>query len=84
MTKSITITYKEADESVLMTIFRKFKIKTTAMVSNIEEPEVTKKEILNDLREAVEEMKAHKRGEIELPTWEDVLKAARHDSTTYA
>lgn len=81
MTKSITITYNELDENVLMTFFKKLGIKTTP---SIEEPEQTKMDILNDLRESVEEMKAHKRGEIELPTWEDVLKAARHDSTTYA
>jgi hypothetical protein len=43
MTKSITITYNEADESVLMSIFKKFKVKTvkTAPVSDDDDEEVS-------------------------------------------
>ena len=70
MTKSITITFNEADESLLMALFKKFKIKieTFAQPSQNLEPQYkTKEDIKNDIREAVSDMHAHMRGEIELP-----------------
>ena len=70
MTKSITITYNEADESFLMTLFNRFKIKIEPTTSHSplfeEKPVLSKVVFLNDLKEAVEEMQAHQRGEIEL------------------
>ena len=68
MTKSITITYNEADESFLMTLFNRFKIKIepTTSHSPLFEEGLSKAVFLNDLKEAVEEMQAHQRGEIEL------------------
>ena len=70
MTKSITITFNEADESLLMAFFKKFKIKIetfTLPSPNLEPQSKTNEEIKNDLRESVADMHAHMRGEIELP-----------------
>ncbi len=68
--KSITITYNEADESLLMALFQKFKIKieTYTHPSQITEPHLkTEEDVKNNIREAVSDMHAHVRGEIELP-----------------
>ncbi len=76
MTKSIIITYNEAEESFLMTLFNRLKIKTynapSSFVPNDEHPP-TKEEFLNSLKESVAEMKAHQRGEIELQSIDDLL-----------
>lgn len=76
MTKSIIITYNEAEESFLMTLFNRLKIKTynapSSFVPNDEHPP-TKEEFLNRLKESVAEMKAHQRGEIELQSIDDLL-----------
>lgn len=78
MTKSIIITYDESDESFLMTLFNKFKIKTqptTIVTTHADEGVVpSKEEFMNDLRQSVSEMKAHIRGEISLPTFEESMK----------
>lgn len=76
MTKSIIISYNEAEESFLMTLFNRLKIKTynapSSFVPNDEHPP-TKEEFLNSLKESVAEMKAHQRGEIELQSIDDLL-----------
>ncbi len=78
MTKSIIITYDESDESFLMTLFNRFKIKTKPaenVTTHIDEDlPLSKEEFMNDLRQSVLEMKAHIRGEISLPTFEDSMK----------
>lgn len=78
MTKSLIITFDETDESFLMILFNKFKIKTQIAVSPVPQLEEdlpqTKEAFLNDLRESVAEMKAHQRGEIQLPSFEDSIK----------
>lgn len=78
MTKSIIITYDESDESFLMTLFKRFKIKTQP-TENItphidEDLPPAKEEFMDDLRQSVLEMKAHIRGEISLPTFEESMK----------
>ncbi len=78
MTKSIIITFNEADESFLMTLFKRFKIKTKATV-NDEDNEPTKAEILNDLKEAIAELNAHKRGELKLLSMEELFAELEHE-----
>ncbi len=86
MTKSIIITYNEADESLLMSLFKRFKIKTKPAVKPASAPPNdddrirTKEEFMADLRESIEEVKAHLRGEIELPTMEDLWAELEEDA----
>ena len=83
MTKSIIITYNEADESFLMTLFKKFKIKIEEAVTPLPTPNQdsipTKQEFLNDFKESILEMKAHQRGEIELPSFEESIKRIQQE-----
>ncbi len=81
MTKSIQITFNDADESFLMTLFKKLKVKTKKieMAEPEFEPEPTKAEILEGLKRAVEQMNAHQRGEIELMSWDEMMKELRAD-----
>jgi hypothetical protein len=76
MTKSITITFNEADESLLMALFKKFKIKIETFAQQPQNADIqykTKDDIKNDIREAVSDMHAHLRGEIELPDFFDSI-----------
>ena len=82
MTKSITITYHEADESLLMALFQKFKIKTQTAIQSLAPYPVpnddadsppTKAEFLAGLQESINDMKAAERGEIVLPTLAEFL-----------
>jgi hypothetical protein len=82
MTKSITITYNEADESLLMALFKKFKIKTQSAAQSIKIPPAptddtqrvpTKAEFLAGLQESIDKVKAAERGEIVLPTLAEFL-----------
>jgi hypothetical protein len=56
MTKSITITYNEADESVLMSIFKKFKVKTvkTAPIFDEDDEEGVPLEVAHQMVESLE------------------------------
>lgn len=91
MTKSITITYNEADESQIMALFKKFKIKIEAYAQQPSSPEPqplgknplikTKDDIKNDLSEAVAEMHADMRGETELPDFFESLKRIEKELT---
>lgn len=76
MTKSIIITYNEADESFLMTLFKRFRIKIQETVSPIpdEDPAPEKQAFINDLKASILQVKAHQRGEIELPSFEESIK----------
>jgi hypothetical protein len=81
MTKSIMIDYKEADESVLMSIFKKFKVRTYKLpkTPQIEDMPITKAEFLAELNESIEQSNAHARGAIELPSFEDSIKKIRKE-----
>ncbi len=85
MTKSIIITFNEADEGFLMPLFKRLKIKIQATTSTkqVEQEDrvPTKEEFLSDLRESVAEMHAHMRGEIKLQSVEDFLKELKAEST---
>ena len=76
MTKSIIITYNEADESQLMIMFRKFKVKIEAYKQphTADTQYKNKENIKDDIREAVADMHADMRGEIELPDFFESLK----------
>ena len=87
MTKSIQITFNDVDESVLMTLFKKLKVKTKKIeITEPEfepEPEPTKAEILEGLKRAVEQMKAHQRGEIKLTSWDEMMSELEADNIRY-
>ena len=85
MTKSIQITFNDVDESFLMTLFKKLKVKTkTIELTELElEPEPTKAEILEGLKRAVEQMKAHQRGEIKLTSWDEMMAELEADNIKY-
>ena len=85
MTKSIQITFNDVDESFLMTLFKKLKVKTkTIELTEPElEPEPTKAEILEGLKRAVEQMKAYQRGEIKLTSWDEMMAELEADNIKY-
>lgn len=85
MTKSIQITFNDVDESVLMTLFKKLKVKTKKIeITEPEfEPEPTKAEILEGLKRAIEQMKAHQRGEIKLTSWDEMMAELEADNIKY-
>jgi hypothetical protein len=80
MTKSITIQYAEADETVLMGIFKKFKVRTfqTPTIPQLVETP-TKAEFMAELKESIEQSNAHTRGAIELPSFEESIKSLRKE-----
>ena len=74
MTKSIIITYNEADEGFLMTLFNRFRIATKPVTATVNDEYVpTQTEFLTNLSESISEMNAHRRGELELPSIETLL-----------
>jgi hypothetical protein len=82
MTKSITITFNEADESLLMALFKKFKIKTQSADQSIKISSIptddtnrvpTKAEFLAGLQDSIDKVKAAEKGDITLPTLADFL-----------
>ena len=82
MTKSIIITYNEADEGFLMTFFNRFKIATKPVTSTVNSEYVpTKTEFLTNLSESISEMNAHKRGELALPSIETLLAELAEESS---
>lgn len=80
MTKSITISYNEADESVLMSIFKKFKVKTLKPIANadndMEEGDMEEGvplEVAHQMVESLKWIKQVERGEVEPITWEQMM-----------
>ena len=78
MTKTITISYNETDETLLLAFLKKLKAKTVSPKNGSTktkelEPPPTKAEFLEGLRQSVADVNAHLRGEIELPSWEDMM-----------
>ena len=78
MTKSIIITYNEADENVLMVLFEKFKIKTKA-VKDYGDNGVPQR-VADDIVSGLENIKKYERGEIELTDAYDLLRELRVQS----
>lgn len=78
MTKSMVITFKEADENLLVSLVKKLKIKTKAIETETEEyVEQSKAEILEGLRRGIEEMKAIERGEMKSISWDEMVDEVR-------
>jgi hypothetical protein len=82
MTKSITITYKEADENTLMAIFNKFKVKVMPTAQQHEadadyddddEEEGVPLSVALDMVESLKWIKQVERGEVEPITWEQMM-----------
>jgi hypothetical protein len=82
MTKSITIQYLEADELLLMGIFKKFKVKIFPPVPNVtddEDEEGVPLEVALDMVEAWKWIKQVERGEADDLTWEDMMAELEAD-----
>ena len=77
MTKSITISYNEADESVLMSIFKKFKVKTLKPVHDNDDGEMEEGvplEVALQMVEGLKWIKQVERGEVEpMGSFEDLI-----------
>ena len=75
MTKSITISCNEADENVLMSIFKKFKVKTRAVAppSDDDDEEGVPLSVALDMVESLKWIKKVERGEAEPITWEQMM-----------
>jgi hypothetical protein len=86
MTKSITITYSEADESLLMAFIKHLKVKIQETVTPVPYPDSapTKQEFLAGLQESINEVKAAERGEIELQTLAELLAELEEEEAIYA
>ena len=83
MTKSITIQYAEADESVLMSIFKKFKVRT---ITPTPEPdygdEGVPQRVADNIIEGLALIKKSERGEVVLQNAYDLLKELREEAVT--
>lgn len=75
MTKTITISYHEADENVLMSIFKKFKVKTAAARPSYDEDEEgVPLSVALDIVESLKWIEKVKRGEAEpMGSFEDLI-----------
>lgn len=82
MTKSITITYQEADESVLMSIFKKFKVKTAtiAPILHNDDEEGVPLDVAHQIVESLAWIKKCERGEVEPITWEQMMAELEADA----
>ncbi len=87
MTKSITITYNEADESLLMSLFKKFKIKIKPATNEDADGEGVPVHVAKDIVEGLRLIKKYERGEIEFTSWESMmaeLKEIEREASTHA
>lgn len=83
MTKSISINYQEADAPLLFGIlknnkFRQLTPKTVVFEPKDDEP-VSDAEFIAEFKASIEEVRAHKRGEIILPTFEESMVQMRKE-----
>jgi hypothetical protein len=84
MTKTITISYHEADENVLMSIFKKFKVKTQAAPAlppyeDDDDEEGVPLSVALDIVESLKWIKKVERGEVEPITWEQMMAELEAD-----
>ena len=83
MTKSITISYNEADENVLMSIFKKFKVKTRAVAplsdDDDDDEEGVPLSVALDMVDSLKWIKKVERGEAEPITWEQMMAELEAD-----
>jgi hypothetical protein len=82
MTKSITIAYQEADETLLMGIFKKFKVKTLKTAPYVPQDDDDQGVPLRVALEMVESLnwiKKVERGEAEPISWEQMMSELEAD-----
>ncbi len=85
MNKTIIITYNEADEGLIMPLFKRLKIKTQSTVPRLkpldEEPVSSKEVSLNNLKESIEEVQGrHIRGGSKFQYIEDLIVELKQES----
>ena len=69
ITKYVSLSFDEADENFIEAFFKKMKIKVKQIKPAVEDDGYrprTKEELKEDLREAIQEVNAARRGEIKL------------------
>lgn len=82
MTKSIIINYSEADENILMGIFKKFKVKIQPIETEKDYGDKgVPKRVADNIIEGLTLIKKYEAGEIELPDAYDLLKELREEAT---
>ncbi len=81
MTKSITIAYHEADESLLMGIFKKFKVKTlkTPVTLDDDDEQGVPLSVALDMVESLKWIKQVERGEIAPISWDQMMAELEAD-----
>ena len=83
MTKSITIAYQEADAGRLFGILKKNKVRQITPHTAVFEPKddepLSDAEFVAEFKASIEEVKAHKRGEITLPTFAESMAQMRKE-----
>ena len=69
MTKSVIVSFDEADESFITALFKKMKMKVKPFPTDDDEYiEPTKAEILQSIKKGFDQVKAHREGNIKLKT----------------
>ena len=83
MTKSIIINYSEADESVLMGIFKKFKVRIQPLETEKDYGDKgVPQQVADNIIEGLKLIKKSERGEIKLQNAYDLLKELREEAVT--
>lgn len=83
MTKSLIINYSEADESVLMGIFKKFKVKIQPVETEKDYGDKgVPQHVADNIIEGLKLIKKAERGEIKLENAYDLLKELREEAVT--
>lgn len=76
MTKNIIISYSEADENFLLTLFKKLKVKTKPLTEKGEKDygdNGIPKHVADDIVEGLTWIKKRERGEVEGISWEQMM-----------
>ena len=80
MTKSLIINYSEADESVLMGIFKKFKVKIQPVETEKDYGDKgVPQHVADNIIEGLKWIKKVERGEAEPITWEQMMAELEAD-----
>ena len=73
ITKYVSLSFDEADESFIEVFFKKMKIKVKPIKVIDDDVPLTVEEFKESFRRSISQMKAHQRGELVLPTWEEMM-----------
>jgi hypothetical protein len=76
MAKSITITYDESDESLLIAFLKRLKIRIDKTLE-ADDSEGVPLRVAQDMVIGLQQIEQFERGEIILPTWEDMMHELR-------